>query len=142
MARRYGEGKPMKVLMRALGAGAAAVALAVVPTEAMAAGNSVYYAWSLDGTSTYAKFESNGELFSVCDNKSDGHHAVGYYNLPDSGSPRVYYPVHYYGGAGGCKLVNLSLAEGDRFVFQSCIGEGSEDEGDVWNCGPYKTGTA
>lgn len=107
------------------------------PQQAFAAGDSVYYAYS-QGNATYVKFESNGERFFVCDNASDGHHAVGYYNFPESSTPGIYYPVHHYGGAGGCKLVDLSVGEGKKVKFQACIGEGES----VYACGPYKTGTA
>lgn len=81
------------------------------------------------GGVNHATFLSYGEHLYNCDDTADGHHAV--VQWVDAKDPDTVHTRHNYKGKGSCQDINLSLPEGSRITYVSCVGEGSW----IYNCG-------
>lgn len=70
-----------------------------------------------------ARFQPHGDIFSVCDLRSDGMWTVAdlkFYTWPYSGRYVHYRPYDENGAAPGCKVLDLSLPETWQVWFRVC----------------------
>lgn len=84
------------------------------------------------GCAGKATFASYGEVFTVYDQKADGHSAVLLYWLPDGIGP-VY--VWNHSGNGTNVKADLELAEGSWVTYRMCLGEYGTKEILTATCG-------
>jgi hypothetical protein len=65
-------------------------------------------------------FKSYGEVFTVYDQKADGHSAVLLYWLPDGTGPHLVWNAN---GNGTTVTADLELPEGSWVTYRACLGE-------------------
>jgi hypothetical protein len=65
-------------------------------------------------------FQAAGEVFTIFDQRADGHSAVVQYWLSDGSGPHLGWNPN---GNGTQTTLNLDLAEGDWIYYRACLGE-------------------
>ncbi|MFF2020418.1 hypothetical protein ACFVW2_01200 [Streptomyces sp. NPDC058171] len=112
----------MKTLGGGLVLGAAALMFAAGPAVA---GTDVYVDTTDPFNGGAAGFASNGDIFTVCDNRSDGLRASGHIGWS---TPQQSYwiPLEDANGSGNpCARTDLSIAAGKRVTVQICLKDGA-----------------
>jgi hypothetical protein len=107
----------MTVLRRFMLVLGMAVAAAVVSTPAYADSSRCTVDSACAGKATFASY---GEVFTVYDQKSDGHSAVVLYWLPAGVGPLS---VWSHSGSGTTAKGDLELPEGSWITYKVCLGE-------------------
>ncbi|MEU6081957.1 hypothetical protein [Streptomyces sp. NPDC047108] len=126
-----------KRLAAAIGAAAAAVLLVSSPAVA---GTDIYVNTTDPFNGGAAGFYSDGEIFTVCDNRSDGMRAIGHIFWQDSNGSH-WVPVEDTNGSGNsCARKNLSIGEGEKVSVEICLQNGSS--GDKKYCAIDRGGKA
>lgn len=111
-----------KTLGGALLAGSAAVMIASGPA---AAGTDIYVNTTDPYNSAAAGFKAYGEVFTVCDNRSDGKRASAHIGWVGS-SASYWIKLEDTNGAGNsCARKDLSIAEGETVTVKICIKDGA-----------------
>lgn len=118
-----------------------AVAVPTIVLAATAAGASTAVADSNRCTADTAcagkaTFASYGEVFTVYDQKADGHSAVVLYWLPDGSGPHL---IWSSGGSGTNVKANLEFPEGSWVTYRVCLGESGPQEILQSTCGATVT---
>ncbi len=104
--------------MLSLLAAAVAVALSIVvgASPASASGGVCN-----PGCAASVNFQSNGEIFTVHDNKPDGYSTIGYLWTWNGSAWKLHGSVWNRNGyAGPPKSANYSIAEGTHVAYQAC----------------------
>ncbi|MFD5556323.1 hypothetical protein ACFWIA_21095 [Streptomyces sp. NPDC127068] len=112
----------MKTLGGGLLLGAAAVLFAAGPA---AAGTDVYVNTTDPFNGGAAGFAHNGDVFTVCDNRSDGLRASGHIGWQ---TPEMSYwiPLEDANGSGNpCARSDPEIPEGKRVTVQICLKDGA-----------------
>ncbi|MFC8220237.1 hypothetical protein ACFUTY_18950 [Streptomyces sp. NPDC057362] len=106
----------------ALLAGAAAVMFAAGPASA---GTDIYVDTTDPFNSAAAGFTAYGEVFTVCDNRSDGKRASAHISWIGS-SASYWIPLEDANGSGNsCARKDLSIPEGESVTVQICVKDGA-----------------
>jgi hypothetical protein len=110
---------------------AAAVGTLVLTSASAAAADSSRCT-SDAGCAGRATFASYGEVFTVYDQRADGHSAVALYWLPDGSGPH-----HIWNSTGNGTSVkgDLELPEGSWITYRVCLGEGGPKQVLTATCG-------
>ncbi|MGW6734496.1 hypothetical protein [Streptomyces sp. NPDC055013] len=115
----------VRTLSSSLIAGAAAVLLATSPASA---GTDVYVDTTDPWNSAAAGFAADDEIFTVCDNRSDGMRASGRIIWIDSSASHAV-PLEDANGSGNsCGRKNLSIGEGITVTVEICVRNGASGE--------------
>lgn len=112
-----------RVLLRTAALPAAVLAVMAAGTSTAAADSN--RCTSDSACAGKATFASYGEVFTVYDQKADGHSAVLLYWLPDGSGPHL---VWSSGGSGTNVKANLEFPEGSWVTYRVCLGESGPKE--------------
>ncbi|KUL25280.1 hypothetical protein ADL12_35470 [Streptomyces regalis] len=112
----------MKTLGGALAAGAAAVMFAAGPAVA---GTDSYVNTTDPFNGGAAGFVANGEIFTVCDNRSDGMRASAHIGWIDSSASHWIKLEDANGSGNSCAKLNLAIGEGEAVTIEVCLKDGA-----------------
>ncbi|MGW4868578.1 hypothetical protein [Streptomyces chartreusis] len=114
-----------KSVSGAIIAGAAATLFAAGPA---AAGTDVYVDTTDPFNSAAAGFKSDGDIFTVCDNRADGMRASGRIIWIDSSASHAV-PLEDTNGSGNsCARKDLSISNGITVTVEICVRNGADGD--------------
>ncbi|WP_225822449.1 hypothetical protein [Streptomyces naphthomycinicus] len=114
--------------MSVAGSFATAAAAMLFAAGPASAGTDVYVDTTDPWNAAAAGFASDGEVFTVCDNRSDGLRAGGHIGWTDS-SASHWVPLEDTNGAGNsCARKDLSIGEGIKVTVEICVKDGADGD--------------
>ncbi|NUV64742.1 hypothetical protein [Streptomyces sp. CAI-85] len=112
-----------------LAGGTAAVMFAAGPA---AAGTDIYVNTTDPFNSAAAGFASEGEIFTVCDNRADGLRASGHIGWIEPTASHWVKLEDTNGANNSCATKNLEIREGLKVTIEICVKDGAN--GDPKHC--------
>ncbi|KUO23013.1 hypothetical protein [Streptomyces dysideae] len=112
----------LKTLGGALATGAAAVMFAAGPAVA---GTDIYVDTTDPFSGGAAGFKADGEIYTVCDNRSDGMRASAHIGWIDSSASHWIKLEDTNGSGNACARMNLEIAEGESVAIEVCLKNGA-----------------